>query len=84
MSDEGGQCMKLEPGQMFRRKRSSFTEIYILLSKDKEEDGELYWKCAVLPEFDDGFGGAPIKLLTDEEVLTFPFVGKIQPKETTP
>ena len=72
--------MKLDPGQLFEDSDHCFDAEkslifgYLLLSKDKEGNGEEYWKCA---QFMNYKYGAQIRYFTDEEIMRLHYVGHI-------
>ena len=73
--------MKYSPGQLFLDKDHKFhceKEIefyYLLLSRDREDDGEMYWKCAVFMRCEFG---AYMRFLSDEDVSQLHYIGHIK------
>lgn len=72
----------LIPGQLFYDKdhasNSDIDMYYLLLSRDKEDDQEFYWRVAKFMLLDKPrFKGAPVHKLTDDEVLEFLYIGDL-------
>ena len=72
----------LIPGQLFYDKDHVFNlsidMYYLLLSRDKEDDQEFYWRVAEFLFIDPKrLKGAPVHKLTDKEVLQFEYIGSL-------
>lgn len=77
--------MELKPGQIWKPKKDGHvylmktSEAIILLSRDREDDGFMYWNVGVFHFILDGhFSGAPtIKLQDDEITDNADYVGNL-------